>query len=112
MELIKNIEKNKVNPIKDLLDYEDGKVASISLASTKGVRVTMMAFDEGESIASHAAPGDAMVVDLEGDVEIIVDGTKHILHEGDSLVMPKGLPHSLKALTKYKMLLTVVFEVE
>ena len=109
MELIKNIEKAAVLPLKDLIDYEDGKVASLSLASRPGVGITLMAFDEGESISSHAAPGDAMVVVLEGSVEITVGGVLHTLHEGDTIVMPCGVPHALKSLSRYKMMLVVVF---
>lgn len=109
MELIKNVEHAKVFNLKEYLDYEEGKVSSLTLASKPGVGVTLFAFDAGESIATHAAGGDAMVVVLDGSVEITVGGVLHILHEGESIVMPCGIPHSLKAITKFKMLLTVVF---
>lgn len=109
MELIKNIAHAEVLPLKDQIDYEDGKVASLTLASKPGVGITLFAFDAGESIATHAAGGDAFVYVLEGSVEITVGGVLHKLSEGDSIVMPCGVPHSLKAITRYKMLLTVVF---
>lgn len=109
MELIKNMEHGKVYNLKEYLEYEDGKVSSLTLASKPGVGVTLFAFDAGESIATHAAGGDAMVVVLEGMVEITIGGVLHTLHEGETIVMPCGVPHSLKAITKYKMLLTVVF---
>ena len=110
--LIKNVEKSTVLPLKDLIEYEDGKVASLSLASKPGVGITLMAFDADESISTHAAGGDAMVYVLEGSVEITVGGVLHTLKEGDTIVMPCGVPHSLKSLTKYKMLLVVVFPEE
>lgn len=109
MELIKNIEKSTVLPLKELIQYEDGQVSSLTLASKPGVGVTLLAFDAGEAISTHAAGGDAMVVVLEGDVEITVGGVLHTLHEGDTIVMPCGIPHALKSLTRYKMLLTVVY---
>ncbi len=108
-ELIKNVEHAAVFPLKEQIEYEDGKVVSLTLASKPGVGITLFAFDAGESISTHAAGGDAMVLVLEGSVEITVGGVLHTLSEGDSIVMPCRVPHSLKSLTRYKMLLTVVF---
>lgn len=112
MELIKNIEHARVLVLKDQIDYEEGKVSSITLAQQPNVGITLFAFDADESIATHAAGGDAFVYVLEGDVEIKIGDVLHVLHEGDSIVMPCGVPHSLHSLTRYKMLLTVVFPVE
>ena len=109
MELIKNIEKSAVLPLKELIAYEDNKVASLTLASQPGVGITLMAFDADESISTHAAGGDAMVVVLEGEVEITVGGVLHVLKEGETIVMPCGIPHALHSLTRYKMMLVVVF---
>ena len=112
MELIKNIEKAQVLTLKDQIEYEEGKVVSLTLAKQKGVGITLFAFDADESISTHAAGGDAFVYVLEGKVEITVGGVLHTLEQGQSIVMPCGIPHSLHSLTKYKMLLTVVFPTE
>lgn len=61
-------------------------------------------------MSSHAAPGDALVVVLEGEAIITIDGRENHVGAGDSVVMPAGIPHAVKALTKYKMFLTVVKE--
>lgn len=109
MPLIKNIEHAQVHTLKELIDYEDGQIASLTLASQPSAGITLFSFDEDESMATHAAGGDAMVVVLEGAVEIIVGGVRHTLHEGETIIMPQGVPHSLHSLTKFKMLLTVIF---
>ena len=44
----------------------------------------------------------------EGKTEITVFGVPHILEAGQIIVMQKKVSHSLKALTKFKMILTVV----
>lgn len=106
--LIKNVEHATPLVLKDLLQYEEGKVASMTLSQQPAVGITLMAFDKDESIASHAAPGDAMVQILDGKAEITVGGVPHILEAGQIIVMPKNVSHSLKALTKFKMILTVV----
>ena len=41
------------------------------------VGMTLFAFDAGEAISTHAAPGDAMATILEGAAEITIDGTPH-----------------------------------
>lgn len=107
-ELIKNIEKATVVSLKELVQYETGKVISLSLAQQPGSAITLFAFDAEEGISTHAAPGDAMAVILEGTAKITIDGTEHILSEGNAIVMPVGIPHAVKAVTPFKMLLNVV----
>lgn len=107
-ELIKNIEKAKGFDIKKLVEFSDGKVASLTLAETANTGITILALDEGEKLATHSASGDAMAVVLEGKAEIKIDGVKNEVAEGQMIVMPQNIPHSVLALTKYKMLLIVV----
>lgn len=106
--LIKNIEHATPLSLKELVQYDEGKVASMTLAQETGVGVTVFAFDAGEGVSTHSAPGDAMVQILEGEAEITIDGEKHILKEGEIIVMPKNIPHAVKAVTRFKMILTVV----
>lgn len=106
--LIKNIEHAVPVCLKELVAYDTGKVASMTLAQEKGVGITVFAFDAGEGVSTHTAPGDALVQILEGEAEITIDGEKHILREGEIIIMPKNIPHAVKAVTKFKMILTVV----
>lgn len=106
--LIKNIEHATPLSLKELVRYDEGKVASMTLAQETGVGITVFAFDAGEGVSTHSAPGDAMVQILEGDAEITIDGENHILKEGEIIVMPKNIPHAVKAVTRFKMILTVV----
>jgi len=70
----------------------------------------MFAFDVGEGLSEHMAPYDAMVVDLDGEVEIRIAGNPHKLREGEMIIMPANKPHALRALTKFKMMLVMVKE--
>ncbi len=107
-ELIKNVEKSEIIKLADKVAYESGRVASLTLAQRPGVGMTVMAFDENEGVSTHAAPGDALVYILEGKASITINDKEYILEAGESVVMPCGAPHSVKAVTKFKMLLTVV----
>ncbi len=108
--LIKNIEHAVPFEIEHVLAYEEGKVSSLTLAQMPGVGMTLLAFDAEEGISTHAAPGDALVVVLDGEADITIDGKVNRVSKGESIVLPAGIPHSVKAVTKYKMLLTVVKE--
>ncbi len=109
-DLIKNLKKAETMKLLDRIAYQDGKVASLTLAQQPGVGMTLFAFDAGEGVSTHAAPGDAFVQILEGDALITIDGAENCLTAGEIIVMPAGIPHSVKAISRFKMLLTVVKE--
>lgn len=108
-ELIKNIEHAAVVDLRDLVAYQTGKVVSRTLAQTGGAGITLMAFDAGEGISTHAAGGDAMVTVLEGEAQITIDGNDYVVPAGHAIVMPAGVPHAVRAAQRFKMMLTVVF---
>ena len=83
-------------------------VVSLTLAQQPGVGMTLFAFDAGEGVSTHAAPGDAMAHVLEGTAQITIDGASHTVSEGSAVIMPAGVPHAVKAISPFKMLLTVV----
>lgn len=71
--------------------------------------ITLFPFEKGEEISTHASGGDAMVQVLEGTGRFTVNGVPHILHEGESIIMPAGIPHAVYGEERFKMLLTVIF---
>ena len=93
---------------KDLLAYQESAIVSRTLIDKKAGTVTLFAFDEGQGLSEHTAPYDAMVQVLDGEVEISIEGRPFHLKEGEMIVMPANKPHALRALTSFKMLLTMV----
>ena len=89
--------------------YQAGQVVSKTLAQNDAVSVTLFAFDKGEEISTHESGGDALVLCLDGEGRITVDGVEHILHEGESILMPARHPHAVFGQERFKMLLVVVF---
>ena len=106
---LKNISKAEVLTLKDEVAYQKGQVVSKTLAQNAALSVTLFSFDKGEEISTHVSGGDAMVQVLEGTGRFTVDGDPHILHEGESIVMPAGIPHAVFGEERFKMLLTVIF---
>lgn len=77
------------------------------ISKTQGT-VSIFAFDEGEGLSEHTAPFDALVHALEGRVEVIIGGEPHEVSEGELIIMPANVPHALKALTPFKMMLVLI----
>ena len=106
--LIKNIPFSQAVNIKDLVDYEQGRVVSRTLAAKPHVNITLFAFDRGEEISAHTSPGDAMVQVLDGNARITIDQAILEASAGQVVVMPANVPHAVYAATRFKMLLTVI----
>jgi quercetin dioxygenase-like cupin family protein len=106
---IKNIDFSKVVEMASLVDYQDQRVVSRTLAQGKSLSLTVFAFDKNEEISSHASGGDAMVYMLDGQAQITIGEEKYQMQAGDSIVMPAKIPHALLATDRFKMLLIVVF---
>ncbi len=98
----------KVVKTADSLHYQEGSIVSRTLIEKKTGTVTLFAFDEGQGLSEHTAPFDALVHLINGEAEIVISGNPFHLKAGEIIVMPAGEPHSLKALQKFKMILTMI----
>ena len=105
---IKNFPQSETVRMEEMVDYAQGQVVSRTLAQNDKMSMTLFAFPGGEGLSAHKAPGDALVQVLDGRVKLTIDGEPHELGPGESLVMPADIPHSLDALSDFKMLLTIV----
>lgn len=106
---MKNLSKAEVLTQKDQVSYQEGQVVSKTLAPNPFISVTLLAFDKGEEISTHESDDDAFVMCLDGLGKLTIDGEPHIVHEGESIVMPAKHPHAVFAEEKLKTMLVVVF---
>ncbi len=106
--LIKNISFSEPHVLTDLVDYSEGEVVSRTLAQTERVSLTLFAFDEGEGLSTHSAPGDALVQVLDGEVLLTIGGKEVVAKTGEVVVMPVDVSHSVQATKRFKMLLTLI----
>ena len=93
---------------KDLVVYGKGAVVSRTIIKKKTGIVTVFAFDKAEGLSEHTAPFDAMVHILDGEAEIVISRKPNKVKAGEFIIMPANKPHSLKAVKKFKMLLTMI----
>jgi quercetin dioxygenase-like cupin family protein len=102
--------KSRVLQLKDLVNYNEGTVASRMIISRKAGNITIFSFDENEGLSEHTAPFDAVVTILDGECEVWIAGQTYTMKEGDTIIFPANVPHALSAITKFKMSLTMIKE--
>lgn len=108
--LVKNIIQDEPYSFLDTINLVDKSVSSKIIVQKKEISLTLFAFDIEEGLSTHKAGGDAMVIPLQGEVEVLIDTESYIVKEGDFIILPAGIPHSLIATKPYKMFLTVIKE--
>ncbi len=106
--LIKNILFSEPHNLDELVAYEAGRVVSRTFSQNSSLSITLFSFDEGEGLSRHTAPGDAMVQILDGEAVVNIDGKEMAVGKGQVVVMPADIPHSVTAVKRFKMLLTLV----
>jgi len=98
----------QVTNARDIADYQNDAVVSREMVRKPTGNVTFFAFDEGQGLSEHTAPFDALAHVVEGEVEITISGKAHRLQRDELILMPAGQPHALKALKRFKMVLTMI----
>jgi quercetin dioxygenase-like cupin family protein len=100
--------KSEVFQMAGLVNYQEGSVVSRQVTKADAGNITLFAFDKDQELSEHTAPFDALVQVLEGEVEVRISGKAFHLKEGDGIIMPADEPHALRAITRFKMLLTMI----
>jgi quercetin dioxygenase-like cupin family protein len=95
-------------PLAEQIDYQAGAVVSKTILKNPGGTVTLFAFDTGQNLSEHTTPFDALVMVLDGDVELVIGGEKVSVSSGAMAVIPANIPHAVNAGRRFKMLLTMI----
>ena len=98
----------KALQLSGLAEYQRGVVVSRTLLDRKIGTITIFAFDEGQGLSEHAAPFDAFVQIVDGEAEITISGKPLTARAGEVVIMPANEPHALRAVKRFKMLLTMI----
>ena len=92
----------------DLVAYQDDAIVSKTLVKGETGSVSIFAFDRGQELSEHTVPFDALVYVFDGEAEIRISGANHRVQAGEAIVMPSNQPHAVKALRRFKMMLSMV----
>ena len=99
---------SEVVQLNELIEYQEGSVVSRTLLNKETGTLTLFAFDAGQGLSEHTAPFDALVYLLDGEADINISGTHHVVKTGEMILMPANKPHAVQAVQKFKMLLTMI----
>ncbi len=90
------------------VEYASGAVVSKTIVDKQAGTLTLFAFDEGQGLSEHTAPFDAIVHILDGTVEILLNNQPHTVCAGELFIMPANVPHALRAVERFKMMLIMI----
>ena len=100
--------KSQILHLAEMVNFQEGSVVSRQVTKADAGNVTLFAFDVEQGLSEHTAPFDALVHVIEGEAEVTISGQPFRLNAGDAIIMPANEPHALKAVQKFKMLLTMI----
>lgn len=101
-------EKGKVFSYNDAIEYSDGGIVSKTVLKKETGNISLFSFDKGEALSEHTAPFDAVLQVVDGKGEVIIGGKSNILETGQTIIMPANITHAVKAIEKFKMVLTMI----
>ena len=97
-----------VMSVTTLVEYQAGGIVSRQLVKKAAGNVTAFAFDAGQELTEHTSPFDALVEVVDGHAEIGLAGQAHHLRAGEMILLPANIPHAVKAVSRFKMILTMI----
>ena len=99
---------NKTLKLVNNINYQEGSIVSKELICHKKVKIILFAFDKNQDLSEHVSPFDAFIYVIEGDALIQINKKVNKMQKGDMIILPSNHPHSVKALTCFKMLLVMI----
>jgi len=101
-------EKAQLFSFNESVEYASGGILSKTVLKKETGNISLFSFAKGESLSEHTAPFDAMIQVVDGKAQIIIGGKPFVLEACQSIIMPANIPHSVFAVEKFKMVLTMI----
>lgn len=101
-------EKGKSINLRDSIEFSSGGIVSKTVLKRETGNISVFSFDKGEGLTEHTSPFDAVIIGLEGEGEIRIDGRPNTVEPGQLIIMPRNVPHAVYAAEKFKMMLIMI----
>ena len=98
----------EAHQLQSLVTPTEQGIASRILAKTNGGSLTLFAFDAGQGLTEHTSPFEALVLVLEGALDLTIGGNPVRATPGAIVRMPANVPHALDAPEPTRMLLVML----
>lgn len=102
------VEKSKAFITVGIIEYVPNSVVFKTILKKSTGNITVMSVDSGEGLTEKTSPFDTFAQVIDGQAEIVINGTSHLLKTGQSIVIPAHAPNYIKAHERFKMILTVI----
>jgi len=102
------IEKGKKFEFDKIIEYQSKAIVSKTLIKKETGNISLFAFSKDDGLTEHTAGFDALIQVIDGEADIIINKNSNILKKGESIIMPANIPHAVKALSDFKMVLTMI----
>lgn len=99
---------SRAAPLAELIDYSEDSIVSKTILDKSAGTITLFAFDAGQALSEHQAPFDAIVQIIDGAAKISIGPEEFSVTDGQIVIMPANVPHSVAAAGRFKMLLTMI----
>ena len=97
-----------VEKLDEMVGYQKQSVVSRTIIDKPVGTISLFAFDEDEGLSEHTAPYDALVFVYDGEAVVTISGKDYAVGKGETIIMPAGEPHALRADTPFKMMLVMI----
>jgi len=103
-----SINTAEVYNLSEMVEYSPGAIVSKEIIAKPTGTMTVFAFDAGQGLSEHTAPFDAVVYIMDGQAEVTIAGQPYEVSVGEMIILPVDVTHSLKAVQRFKMALTMI----
>ena len=79
--------------IKDIKSRKLAQGVEMKVLSGEKMMVVFFHLEPGGAMSEHAHPHEQMGIVLEGEVEMVINGEKRIVRQGDAYHIPPGVLH-------------------
>jgi quercetin dioxygenase-like cupin family protein len=100
--------KSEVFSFNGSVEYSSGAIVSKTVLKKQTGNISLFAFDKGEALSEHTASFDALIQVVDGRGEVTTGGKPSLLNTGESIILPANVPHAVRAVEKFKMVLTMI----
>ena len=94
--------------LQSLVTPTEQGITSRVLARSAGGNVTLFAFDAGQGLTEHTTAFDALLLVLDGALDLTIGGTPVHAGAGSIVRLPANVPHAVDAPSAARMLLVML----
>jgi quercetin dioxygenase-like cupin family protein len=102
------IEKSTAHILVEILEYVPNSVVSKTIIRKASGKISVVAFDAGETLVGKISPFDTFIQVIEGSAKVVIEDNSNTLQTGQGIIIPAHASHIIKANERFKMVSTII----